>query len=152
MPTLIHLIYASVATQEFSHADLEALLAQSRKANKETGLTGMLLYSQGSFFQVVEGEAEAVERLYVKLCADPRHTQLTVIVREPIARRSFRTWSMGFSNASSQELATIPGLNDFFQSGSCLQQLDAGRAKKLLSAFARGRWRSKLIGTGPQAE
>ena len=146
MPSLIHLIYASVATQELGTEQLTDLLRQSREANERVGLTGMLLYSDGNFFQVLEGEPEEVDKLYEKLHQDKRHTQLTLIIREQIVSRSFGDWSMGFSNISLNELEKIEGLNDFFHGGSCFTQLDAGRAKKLLAAFGDGRWRAKLAG------
>jgi hypothetical protein len=53
---------------------------------------------------------------------------------------------MGFSSASLEKLRRVPGLNDFFKDHSCLTELDAGRAKKLLAAFAEGRWRAKILG------
>jgi hypothetical protein len=126
MPSLIHLIYASTATEPFGNVQLTELLQQARATNEGLGLTGVLLHSDGNFFQVLEGE---------------RHSRFTVIIREPIARRSFPSWSMGFSSVSAEELATVAGLNDFFGKRSCFVQLDAGRAKKLLAAFEEGRWR-----------
>jgi hypothetical protein len=87
-----------------------------------------------------------VDTLYEKLDRDKRHQQLTLIIREPIVKRSFADWSMGFSSATPEELAKIDGLNDFFEEGSCFTDLDIGRAKKLLAAFAVGRWRVKLLG------
>jgi hypothetical protein len=149
MPPLIHLIYASVATRKFATEQLTDLLRQSREPNQRASLTGMLLYSDGNFFQVLEGEPEEVDKLYKKLQQDKRHAQITLIIREPIARRSFGNWSMGFSSVSPEELTKIDGLNDFFDSGSCFAQLDAGRAKKLLAAFSEGRWHSKLTGRKP---
>jgi hypothetical protein len=70
MQSLEHVIYASVATEEFGAPQLAALLQQSRKSNERAGLTGMLLHdeSDGTFFQVVEGEPEAIETLLQKLC------------------------------------------------------------------------------------
>jgi hypothetical protein len=150
MPPLIHLIYASVATQEFGPEQLTYLLQQSREPNERASLTGMLLYSDGNFFQVLEGEPAEVDKLYKKLQQDKRHAQITLIIREPIVRRSFGSWSMGFSSVSPEELTKIDGLNDFFAGGSCFSQLDAGRAKKLLAAFSQGRWHAKL--TGPVLE
>ena len=141
MPSLIHLIYASTATEAFENLELTALLQQSRANNERLSLTGMLLHSAGNFFQVLEGEPALVDQLSQKIILDKRHAQFTVIIREPIARRSFPTWSMGFSSVSPEELTAIAGLNDFFGKQSCFIQLDAGRAKKLLAAFAEGRWR-----------
>jgi hypothetical protein len=143
MPPIMHLIYASVATQEFGTEQLTELLERSREANERVGATGMLLYADGNFFQVLEGEPGVINKLYEKITQDKRHVQCTVIIREPIARRSFGNWSMGFSRVSPEELRSIAGLNDFFHDGSCFTQLDAGRAKKLLGAFAGGSWRAK---------
>lgn len=149
MGSLVHLIYASVATTPFSPEELARLLRHARAANEKAAVTGMLLYAEGSFFQVLEGEPAAVDFLVGKIAADPRHTGIVIIIREPIARRSFEEWSMGFSSLSAGEIAHIDGLNDFFAEGSCLARLETGRARKLLAAFAQGRWRAKI--TGPQS-
>lgn len=146
MSALIHLIYTSVATQSFRPEHLGDLLETSRTNNERLGLTGMLLYSEDNFFQVLEGELAVVHQVYGKILLDSQHAQHTVIIREPIARRSFGTWSMGFVSASEAELRGLNGLNDFFQDGSCFTGLSAGRAKKLLAAFAKGRWRAKIFG------
>jgi hypothetical protein len=67
-------------------------------------------------------------------------------IRELIAERDFADWTMGFASVSPEKLRKIPGLNDFFRDGSCFSELDPGRAKKLLAAFAEGRWRPKHLG------
>jgi hypothetical protein len=143
-----HVIYASVATRELEAPQLAEILEKARAANELAGLTGMLLHSDadGSFFQVLEGEPEAIDRLLHKLRADKRHSHLTVIIREPIAERAFADWTMGFASVSQEKLRKIPGLNDFFREGSCFMELDSGRAKKLLAAFRGGSWRSKQLG------
>jgi hypothetical protein len=148
MPALEHVIYASVAAVEFGAPQLAELLEKARAANKLAGLTGMLLHSDadGSFFQVLEGEPEVIDRLLTKLCADKRHSHLTIIIREPIAVRAFAEWTMGFASVSPEKLRKVPGLNDFFRGGSCFTELDSGRAKKLLAAFAEGLWRPKHLG------
>ena len=148
MPAMEHVIYASVAAVDFGAPQLAELLEKARAANELVGLTGMLLHSDadGSFFQVLEGEPEAIDRLLNKLSADKRHSHLTIIIREPIAERAFADWTMGFASVSPEKLRKIPGLNDFFKEGSCFTELDSGRAKKLLAAFAEGRWRPKHLG------
>jgi hypothetical protein len=148
MQPLEHLIYASVATQKFEASQLADLLQKARSANERRGLTGMLLHtdSDGSFFQVLEGEPRSIDQLFERILVDKRHSHLTTIIREPIVRRSFDEWTMGFSSVSPETLTEVPGLNDFFKDGSCFTGLDTGRAKKLLAAFAEGRWRTKLLG------
>jgi len=148
VPALEHLIYASVATETFGAPELAELLQKSRASNELHGLTGMLLHSDvdGSFFQVLEGESAAIDQLFQKILLDKRHSHVTLIIREPIPGRAFGEWTMGFASVSQEKLRKIPGLNDFFRKGSSFTELDAGRAKKLLSAFVEGRWRPKHLG------
>lgn len=141
---LVHCIYCSVSKQEFSHDDLATLLAECREKNSAAELTGMLLYSDRTFFQVLEGDRPVVEALLEKLILDKRHERITKIVLEPIEERSFSQWTMGYSKITRKELASIPGLNDFFARGQSYMELGEGRAKTLLSAFKQGAWRLSL--------
>lgn len=146
MEQLIHLIYTSAASHPFSPDELMALLRDARDSNERTGVTGMLLYSGETFFQVLEGSAPVIDALYARIRQDSRHHQTVAIVREPIARRAFAEWSMGYAPLDDREATEVVGMNDFFASGTCFTRLTSGRAKKLLSAFAKGRWRARLQG------
>jgi hypothetical protein len=141
---LIHCVYASAATAVFEPSGLPLLLEKSRAANAACDVTGMLLYSAGSFFQVLEGDESAVDGVMQRVSHDVRHNRVTIVIRETIAKRSFADWTMGYVSANADDLAEIVGRNDFFNEGSCLANLDSGRAKKLLTAFAGGRWRARL--------
>lgn len=145
MPQLIHLVYASAARREHSDEELARLLEAAGRRNAELGITGMLLHIEGSFFQVLEGEAEAVDGLFARIASDPRHGGVTVIVREPIVRRAFAGWTMAYAALGAEEAARIAG------PGEGLAGLDAGRARKLLHAFTLGRWRSRLANEPPHA-
>jgi hypothetical protein len=90
---------------------------------------------------VLEGEAETVDAVYTKIQHDPLHTRVTQIINEPIAERDFSEWTMGFSVLDRLDAGKLIGENDFFTATSCVAQIGAGRAKKLLSAFRDGRWR-----------
>ncbi len=142
---LIHIIYCSVSAEhEFSAAELEQLLQVCRRDNSKAGVTGMLLYQEPWFFQILEGEPGTVEKLYQKIALDRRHTRLMKIVQEPIDARDFGEWSMGRADVSLSDLKRIPGLNDFFSRGTAWTDLDEGRAKTLLEAFRSGQWRASL--------
>lgn len=143
---LIHCIYASAATKSFSAAEMTELLMYARTNNACLGVSGMLLYVDGSFFQVIEGRADKVDGLYKKIAADKRHSGISLIIREPISERSFADWTMGYSAMNREDIKEIDGLNDFFGKGSCFAELDSGRAKKILESFAKGRWRIRLRG------
>ena len=152
MSDLIHLIYASTATRELSEDDLLQLLDGARSKNEGLRLTGMLLHTDNNFFQILEGEPEVVDEIFQTISQDERHTKVVSIIREPIPKRSFGEWTMGFAPLTSNDLQEMSGLNDFFGGGSSYAQLNAGRAKKLLAAFKQGRWRVKLTDTGLRAD
>jgi len=147
---VIHVVYSSAAVVEFSRDDLVALLEHARCSNASRDVTGMLLYVDGSFFQILEGPEEAVDALCAKIKKDPRHEKMTVIMREPIAKRLFSEWTMGFANVDAADVREIDGLNDFFSGQRSLADIDNGRAKKLLFAFSKGRWRARLGANAPR--
>ena len=149
--SLIHIIYASAESRSLSQDDLDLILRQSRRNNARLGITGILLYAEGSFFQVLGGAPEAVDTLYKTIAADPRHCKVTQIIREPIARRVFQDWTMGYSSLTKAELRNIDGLNDFFDAATCFTELDPGRAKRLLNAFIAGRWHERVVHPLPNA-
>lgn len=146
MSSLVHCIYTSAATRAFGASELADLLLRARENNDRGGLTGMLLYTEGTFFQVLEGPPEIVEALLARIEHDPRHHQITRIITEPIPKRTFEGWTMGYQAISREDLAEIPGMNDFFGKGQCFADIDSSRAKKVLAAFRDGRWRKGLSG------
>lgn len=142
---LVHCIYCSASSKrELNDEELNEILAVSRNNNAAAGITGMLLFHKGTFFQVLEGDKAAVENLFNVISRDRRHSKVTKIVFEPIEERAFGNWTMGYSRLSAKDLKKIEGLNDFFSSGRSYLDLGEGRAKKLLAAFKDGRWRLSL--------
>jgi hypothetical protein len=129
-----------------SEAAIQDLLARARRSNAAQGITGMLLLIDGSFFQVLEGEAAAVDTVYETIVRDSRHDRVTQIIREPIAQRSFGEWSMGYTTVGRDDAERLIGENDFFGGADCLERINPGRAKKLLVAFGAGRWRTEHTG------
>ncbi len=140
MPLLVHCIYASSATELFSHTDMDALIAQARAKNLRLGITGILLFMSGRFFQILEGKPGIVSDLYTEIGLDPRHTEVTQIIFETIHKRSFENWSMGLVDLSGDRLTQIITLNHSTSSIPELRHLPDGRARKLLHAFCEGRW------------
>lgn len=141
--SLIHCIYASAASSCLPTAKLPELMHAARRRNEQLDVTGMLLYAEGSFFQVLEGPAVLVDALFARIETDPRHEQVTQIIREPITRRAFPGWSMGFDTVTRGQLDSLADVNDFLGSASSFVEIDAGRAHKLLAGFRDGRWRKK---------
>ncbi|MCK6614265.1 MAG: BLUF domain-containing protein [Ignavibacteriales bacterium] len=107
------LVYVSSATVPFAQKDLEDLLEVSRRNNKKLNISGILLYKDGNFMQMLEGEEEAVKQLYDKISLDIRHGGTIVILDGYEEERQFADWSMGFRSLNSPEVLALPGYNKF---------------------------------------
>lgn len=92
---LVRLMYASRAAPAVEQEELQAILRQSKLANPRDGITGLLCLSDRIFLQVLEGGRSAVNRLYGRILADPRHTQVELLLYQEISERRFAGWSMG---------------------------------------------------------
>ena len=140
----IHLIYVSEATVVFEREDLHKLLAKARKNNNALGITGVLLYVDGFFLQVLEGNEGTVLKVYEKIKRRSAKACLEVNCGTQLKGGTFADWSVGYADVGRADLARIPGLNDFFARGTYLDKLDAGRATGLVRAFREGRWRRRI--------
>ncbi|MDM7888117.1 BLUF domain-containing protein [Curtobacterium sp. RHCJP20] len=110
---MLSLIYSSVATRPLDDADLSALLAQSRRANAENDITGVLLFRNGYFLQLLEGPDQAVRTKMATIKHDDRHTKVTVLMEELIEERQFPEWTMGYP-AEDTDVEQAPGYRTTF--------------------------------------
>ena len=76
------LAYASRPAADLQPADIARILRTSRSKNAATGIRGVLIYTGDAFAQWIEGEPDAVERLWVALHGDPRHHDLVAFLDE----------------------------------------------------------------------
>lgn len=93
---MFQMLYVSAATELLSDADLDDILSKSRRNNTRDDVTGMLLYADGSFLQVLEGEETAIRQVYERISRDPRHHRIVEVAQQTIDQRDFPDWSMGF--------------------------------------------------------
>ena len=102
---LVELLYCSVSVApQLADADLNQILASARRRNLAKDITGMMIYHQGEFVQILEGRKESVENVYQKyICPDPRHAAINKVCENTISHRSFNDWSMGFLGTSEIE-------------------------------------------------
>ncbi len=112
---LITLIYGSNASSHLTETDLIDILNECRKNNKTVDVTGMLLYHDRNFIQVLEGEEDIVTELYQKISKDPRHENLLTYVKQPIDHRQFGDWEMGFVDIEQIGVENIPGYTRFIE-------------------------------------
>ena len=136
---IFSLVYVSSATLPFSGEDLRALLATCRKNNAALGVTGMLLYKDGNFMQVLEGDEGAVRGLYARIEADSRHRGEITLQEGFTEGRQFPDWSMGFRDLNAPEERSTPGYSEFLNAPLTGREFsgDPSRAQKLLLTFKR---------------
>lgn len=118
MESLYQLSYVSSAVYWMEQAELETLLEQARPNNHRLGVTGMLLYADGAFIQVLEGPRDSVLALYERILEDKRHTHALVIYEGSASERLFPDWKMGFRYLDRQSFERLPGFTDLLRSGS----------------------------------
>ena len=106
---LVRLMYASRAVPSVDQEVLHSILRQSKANNPAQGITGALCLCNNVrvFMQVLEGGRPAVNRLYRRIAADPRHTDVELLGYEEIGERRFAGWSMGQINMSRLNPALI---------------------------------------------
>lgn len=110
---MIQVSYVSRTSQPMSEAQLLELLLQCRTNNAAKGVTGMLLYGNGTFLQAIEGDDAVIEGLVDAIWQDPRHADIQLLHRKHIDQRQYADWSMGFEQVTDEQLGEIEGLKDF---------------------------------------
>jgi hypothetical protein len=135
--SLVQLIYVSSATHPLSDDELDKTLESSVRHNTTSNVTGMLLYSEGNFLQVLEGSEATVEETYQRICQDPRHTNFFLLSKEEIPQREFSAWQMGFRRLSKLDAKNRPDYAPLFENGFDPQQLatQSGLAAEMMREF-----------------
>lgn len=93
---LLSIVYVSAATRLMDDEELERLLQEARRNNLRLDVSGLLLYGDGNFMQLLEGPEAVVRELYARICRDPRHHMVTTVFDESGLAREFSDWSMAY--------------------------------------------------------
>lgn len=80
--------YISTATKDFTDPEILELLENWKEKNNRLDIRGILLYSQGHFFQVLEGKKDSVLDVFNSIQVDPRHEGIIQITGKDITRGS----------------------------------------------------------------
>ncbi|AGS34551.1 hypothetical protein B841_05390 [Corynebacterium maris DSM 45190] len=127
---LKYLVYTSVAAPGLNDDDLDAILAVARRHNASADITGLLLLRGGMFVQFLEGTAEDIDQLLASIRRDERHTDVKVIIEEPVDRRRFPDWRMGFRRPRETAAPRRGGVRDSFH------DLTSGSAREVVERAA----------------
>jgi hypothetical protein len=105
------IIYSSVSSTPMQLEELEDLLEQAQGNNSRNGITGALVYVDGFFLQVLEGEKDSVQELMQTISKDFRHETVTVLQAGEIAAAAFSGWDMAYVSATPEQVAQWAGLS-----------------------------------------
>jgi hypothetical protein len=123
--------YVSAATRPMHREDLIDLLREARELNDRDGVTGLLLYQDGYFLQVLEGAETNVRNTFERISHDDRHHDVQILFEDETDARHYPDWSMGFQALDGSEWLEFPDVDDKPKSLRAMAE-DLGRAKGLL--------------------
>ncbi len=141
LPLLYNLVYCSRASAAVDETAVQDILQTARRHNPVHGITGMLVFGGGIFFQWLEGPRPAVRQLMANLCTDPRHSEVVELSsEEEVRERLFPTWDMervgteDIRDVLADALGSAHSPQQAAALRSLLEELDAGRLAELRQA------------------
>ena len=124
---MYYCIYASSASRHLPDHELMDIKEQSRVANQELGITGLLVLHRSVFIHYFEGEQSAIKKIVSALKKDKRLKDVKVIGEGELGKRQFSDWSMELrvldkdplftaSDLTNDEVGIKKVINDYFLS------------------------------------
>ncbi len=95
------LLYVSQSKWPLTTADLRGILSGTVEKNARLNITGVLMYHEGMFLQVLEGDEAVVRSLLDTIKHDGRHTDLHILLEETVQRRHFPDWAMAIADINT---------------------------------------------------
>ncbi len=103
-------MYSSQATEPLTVDGLERILTDARTGNQARDVTGALVYVDGVFFQILEGDEQVVRNLMSSITADTRHHSVKLFHEGEVEARAFESWRMAYLSPTAEEMRTWVGL------------------------------------------
>jgi hypothetical protein len=104
------IIYSSAAATPMQTDDLQELLDHARRSNAAKGITGALIYAEGIFLQILEGEKALLHDLMNKIYRDVRHEGVSILRESEVPSAMFGHWKMAFVSATPKQVAQWVGV------------------------------------------
>jgi len=94
--------YVSNISENIDENEVDNILLDSQRNNKEKDITGVLLYSDGNFFQILEGEEQKVKDLFSVIKEDSRHKGILTIFQKKIMKFTYDGYVSDFVTAKTK--------------------------------------------------
>ena len=89
--------YKSKVKSTLKILEFEAIFNETQSKNDSNDITGVLVKKEQGFFQIIEGNSEIIDSVYLKIKKDSRHSNITEILNKPISQLSFKSFDTGYS-------------------------------------------------------
>ncbi len=90
------IVYVSTASNDLKKNEIQDILNHSKEWNNENDVTGLLLFSGGNFFQIIEGEKNKICGLFEDIKLDKRHHNVTQIFGKEIHKEAYDGYDSDF--------------------------------------------------------
>lgn len=104
--------YRSRAVAPMSELDLHRLARAAQLRNGAEGVTGLMVYDRGWFFQQIEGPSDGLARIWASIRRDQRHTAIEVLRNGSTGKRNFQDWDLKLSVRGAQAGLGRSGMAD----------------------------------------
>jgi hypothetical protein len=92
---LIRLTYFSrICLQDPIDEGIAEILGESVVNNRRDEITGALVHDARWFAQILEGRESVVSTTFERILRDQRHSDVSLVVMQPVAERRFGSWWM----------------------------------------------------------
>jgi len=132
---LYQLIYLSELAADESV--LSGIHSHAVRNNTAHTVTGMLIYANGRFLQMLEGERKDVLHTYERIQQDPRHRHVSLVLQRDISARLFSHWNMGFRHLAAEELQEQSEWLNYFDGEFAKSKADSQSALCIFEHFAK---------------
>ena len=97
------LCYVSTCIEDLSAKDLEQLFRVNKRNNVKLDISGILIYNNGNFLQILEGHELKIKNLFNKIKLDSRHQDIIPLINMTIDERIFDDYESGFVVVQDQK-------------------------------------------------
>lgn len=119
--------YLSDSVEHNTMDELKILYEKAKENNRVNNITGVLIYKDRNFLQVLEGEEHHVDQTFKRIEKDKRHKNIFEIINSEIEERIFEDYNFGFTIVNNNE-----ELKNLYQYLDWLKEADSSHANKVV--------------------
>ena len=132
-PALYNFVYCSRAADGVDDVEVGRIVEAAQRHNLECGITGVLVFGSGVFFQWIEGPTAQMRSLIAGLHGDRRHFDIVALTRSEEKReRLYPNW--GMEKVDAEDICVV--LEDALESAE--DENNVAALKRILEQLASG--------------